>query len=323
MLFHTQETDLAGRLICALTHPGFEIEVPYAELPRLSDEELGTLLPEAYRVHPSAPERSMRVAHAIEHAARGRRPRYTPDACRRMFEVLVERSEERGWVDLTRGVQALEQCTGPLPDASAPVRTLVETLLAKNTMNQPHALIAVARLAGQDTLHAVVERLSQGMGPIVADEIAVAVGLAPAEQARLSETGPAAQAHPGAERSRHMAAVRREPRLHRVRPPSPGDGGRPCRRDPRPADPQQTDRGPGGGRPRADPAPADDRRPVLARRPPPRRTRRLADVPDPIHLGSANILMEPDNSYLSRRLQDDHGPHHPRAARAACLNPHE
>ncbi|WP_405514420.1 hypothetical protein [Streptomyces canus] len=44
----------------------------------------------------------------------------------------MERSEERGWVDLTRGVPEMEQCTGPLPDVSAPVRTLVETLLAKD-----------------------------------------------------------------------------------------------------------------------------------------------------------------------------------------------
>ena len=132
MLFHTQETDLAGRLTRALTEPGFEIEVLHGELARLSDEELGTLLPEAYRVHLSAPEKPRRVAHAIEQAARDRRPRYTPDACRRWFEVLVERSEERGWVDLTRGVQALEQCTGPLPDVSAQVGNLVETLLAKD-----------------------------------------------------------------------------------------------------------------------------------------------------------------------------------------------
>ncbi|MEU0207494.1 hypothetical protein ABZ235_14165 [Streptomyces canus] len=35
----------------------FEIEVTCAELPRLSDEELGTLLPEACRGHPSAARR--------------------------------------------------------------------------------------------------------------------------------------------------------------------------------------------------------------------------------------------------------------------------
>ncbi|WP_406121974.1 hypothetical protein OHQ89_07855 [Streptomyces canus] len=115
-----------------LHNTGFEIEVPYTELPRLSA--------------------------------------CTPGACRRMFEVLVERSEERGWVDLTRGVQALDQCTGPLPDVSA-------------------------------------------------------------------RSGPWS------------------------RPSWPRTG---------------TQR-----RPRADPAPAEDRRAVLARRLPPRRTRRLADVQDP------------------------------------------
>ncbi|WP_328484329.1 hypothetical protein OHS71_40840 [Streptomyces sp. NBC_00377] len=53
-------------------------------------------------------------------------------------------------------------------------------------MRQPYALLAVARLAGDGTLRATVERLSRDVGPIVADEIAVIAGLAPAEQALLT-----------------------------------------------------------------------------------------------------------------------------------------
>ncbi|WP_330263152.1 DUF4132 domain-containing protein [Streptomyces griseorubiginosus] len=185
MLHDSQDTGLAARLMCALTDPDFVMEVPYGELPLLSDEELGTLLPEAHGVRPSAPASRMSLAHAVERAAASRRPRFTPDACRRMVDVLVERSEEHGWVDLTLGVQALEHCTGPLPDVSDPVRALVETLLAKDTLRQLHTLLALAGLAGQEVLHEVVERLSRGAGPIVTDEIAVAVGLPPAEQALL------------------------------------------------------------------------------------------------------------------------------------------
>ncbi|MEU6255500.1 DUF4132 domain-containing protein [Streptomyces sp. NPDC047043] len=180
---------LYDRLMRALTDPDCRIEVPYAELPRLSDEELGTLLPEAYGVPSSAPHALTMLAFAIEGAAKERRPRFTPDACRRMFEVLVERSEERGWVDLTVGVDALEHCTGPLPDVSEPARALVEFRLAKDAVRQPYALLAVAGLAGGGTLRAVVERLCEDVGPIVADEIAVIAGLGPAEQAQLSGIG--------------------------------------------------------------------------------------------------------------------------------------
>ncbi|MEV6837914.1 DUF4132 domain-containing protein [Streptomyces sp. NPDC051133] len=181
--------DLAARLMRALTDPDFPLQDQdrHPDLSQVSDEELGSLLVAAYRVDASAAPATKAVRFAVENTAGERQPRYTPDACRRMFEALVERYEERGWADLTVGLGALERCTGPLPDVSEPARTLVGFWLEKDTVRQPYALLAIAGHAGEETLRAAVEHLSRAMGPIVADEMAVIAGLAPAERALLSE----------------------------------------------------------------------------------------------------------------------------------------
>ncbi|MFG2122634.1 DUF4132 domain-containing protein [Streptomyces sp. NPDC048710] len=181
--------DLAARLTHALTDPDFTLEDQdrNPDLSQVSDEQLGSLFVAAYQVRASATHTMTTVRFAVEDAARERQPRFTPDACRRMFEVLVERYEETGWADLTLGLRTLESCAGPLPDVSEPARRLVEFRLENDTVRQPYALLAVAGLAGDGTLRAVVERLSRDVGPIVADEIAVMAALDPAERALLSD----------------------------------------------------------------------------------------------------------------------------------------
>ncbi|MFF4353620.1 DUF4132 domain-containing protein [Streptomyces sp. NPDC001530] len=176
----------AARLMRALTDPDFELG-DRPDLSQISDEELGDLLPAAYRVGGSAPHAMMTVRFAVENAGRERQPRYTPDACRQMFEALAAGTESRNWADLTLGVGTLARCTGPLPDLSVPARALVEFVLEKDDVRQPYALLAVAGLAGGRTLRAAVERLSRDGSPIVADEIAVLTSLGPVEQALLSE----------------------------------------------------------------------------------------------------------------------------------------
>ncbi|MGW0769427.1 DUF4132 domain-containing protein [Streptomyces sp. NPDC002676] len=180
--------NLAARLMRALTDPDFTLEDGdrQPDLSQVSDEELGSLLVTAHRLDASATHTMTRIRFAVEDAAMERQPRYTPDACRGMFEALVAQYEERGWADLTLGLGALERCTGPLPDVAEPARALVEFRLEKDTVRQPYALLAVARLAGEGTLRAAVERLSRDVGPIVAEEIAVVAGLPPAEQTLLS-----------------------------------------------------------------------------------------------------------------------------------------
>lgn len=177
---------LAARLMRALTDPDCAPDHGHPDMAQVSDEELGDLLVAAHDVNAPATHAMRTARFAIGEAVGERQPRYTPDACRRMFEVLAARCEERGWADLTLGLDALERCTGPRPDVSEPARALVGFWLEKDTVRQPYTLLAVAGLAGDGTLRAAVERLSDDVGPIVADEMAVIARLTPAEQTLLS-----------------------------------------------------------------------------------------------------------------------------------------
>ncbi|MBY8840408.1 DUF4132 domain-containing protein [Streptomyces sp. SP2-10] len=179
---------LADRLLRALTDPALTPpgEDPHPDLSQVSDEQLGSLLVAAYRSDDPATHEVARLRFEVRRAAAERQPRYTPEACRRMFDALVEECEKSGWADVTLGLDVLENCTGPLPDLSEPVRALVRFSLEKDTVRQPYALLAVATLAGEDTLRTAVERLSRDVGPIVADEIAVVAGLPPGGQTLLT-----------------------------------------------------------------------------------------------------------------------------------------
>ncbi|MBC2900726.1 DUF4132 domain-containing protein [Streptomyces cupreus] len=177
--------NLADRLMNALTDPDSTYEDPTPDMARISDEELGALVTAAYGVttwtRPAA-----RAHAAVKRAADERQPRYTPEVCRRLFEVLAERTEKEVFADLTLGLDAVRHRTGPLPDVSEPVGALVESRLAENKVLQPYALLAVAGLAGEETLRTTVERLSRDAGPIVADETAVVAALTRDEQILLA-----------------------------------------------------------------------------------------------------------------------------------------
>ncbi|WP_146238314.1 DUF4132 domain-containing protein [Streptomyces sp. Act143] len=171
----------------ALTDPAFELDARSADLAALTDEQLGDLLPAAHRVHHTdAAPATWRTALAVRHAAEARQPRFTPDACRRLFEALVEqiRHSEPG-VNIVPGVTALTHCTGPWPDLSGPARALTESLLGRQGGTHPYSLFLVAGLADDETRRAVAERL--GEGPIARAEIDVLTGLTPAERAVAAE----------------------------------------------------------------------------------------------------------------------------------------
>ncbi|MBO2457424.1 DUF4132 domain-containing protein [Actinomadura violacea] len=180
---------LAARLLRAMTDPtpaDEEFLADYPDLSLVSDEDLGTLLPAAYAA-PAKPFVSTRVRFAVEDAAKERQPRYTPEACGRMFDALVRGLEKRNWADVRLGAAALLRCTGPWPDVAGQARVLVRFLVDRGRLDQPYALLAVAGVAGPDLLDEVAERLADGGGPIARDEIGVIAALTAQERVVMAE----------------------------------------------------------------------------------------------------------------------------------------
>ncbi|MGI5208577.1 DUF4132 domain-containing protein [Spirillospora sp. CA-108201] len=183
--------ELTARLLRAMTDPAAEDEEFrswHPDLSALSDHDLGGLVPAAYAVGREAPFVSMSVRLMIEDEARRRQPRYTPEACERMFQALVGGLAQREWADLVLGAGTLVRCTGPWPDIAGPARTLVGFLLGEGRLDQPFALLAIGGLAGDDVLRAVADRLDRfRQGPIAQDELDLVLRLEPAERVLLSE----------------------------------------------------------------------------------------------------------------------------------------
>lgn len=182
--------DFATQLLRAMTDPDFECDIRYRDVSRISDQELGALLPAAYTVSLSAGHSARLIGSAVAREGRERQPRYTTEACRRMFEALVAEREVRLGADLTLGAAALVRCTGPLPDLADCARTLVGSVVKEDALRQPYALLAVAGLAGDKVLRLAAERLCRDQGPIAVDEIVVLAGLDidPVDRALLTET---------------------------------------------------------------------------------------------------------------------------------------
>lgn len=111
--------ELADRLVRALTDPSFQLKVERSDPSQMSDEEL-SLLPAAHRVGRSSMPSMMTARSAVQDLGKERQPRYTPDACRRMFEALVTEGEARNWADLTLG--RTHRCAAPVRGPVFPAR---------------------------------------------------------------------------------------------------------------------------------------------------------------------------------------------------------
>ncbi|MES5818267.1 DUF4132 domain-containing protein [Streptomyces sp. RG80] len=170
----------------ALTDPTHVLDVRVGDLAGLSDEELGGLLAAAYRARPGATDAMLRTRVAVHGEARDREPRYTPEACRRMFEAVAACAEDPDdVVSLRPAMEALERCTGPRPELSGPARTLTEYLVERGDATNPDSLLTVASLADPGTLEKAADLVRRDQGAIVMDGIDVALALTPAEQALL------------------------------------------------------------------------------------------------------------------------------------------
>ncbi|MBA9002915.1 DUF4132 domain-containing protein [Thermomonospora cellulosilytica] len=175
---------LAARMAAELARAqGPYPEPELRDASRLTDEELGALLPAAY----AAANLSMRWI--VEGAAGERQPRFTPGACLKMFDALVDGLPRRRWADLDEGVGALLRCTGPWPDGLAErAATLVRAMLELGRELGTHRLLAVARLAGPETYAEVAAGFAAD-GEIARAELDLLLPWEVRELAAFSEVG--------------------------------------------------------------------------------------------------------------------------------------
>lgn len=158
------------------------------DLSRLSDEELGVVVPAAYQVPIAGGDPASLARMALEEAVRQRQPRFAPESCARVFDALVAGLRTRQWADLTLGTGALLRCMGPWPEGLAePAETLVRFMLGHDRLEQPYALLAIAGLAGGPLRGDVIERLRHRQGAIAHEELDLLLTWDLAGQALMAE----------------------------------------------------------------------------------------------------------------------------------------
>ncbi|WP_261719383.1 hypothetical protein [Streptomyces sp. FZ201] len=133
--------DLTARLMNALTDPDSDFADPAPDMSRVTDEQLGDLVAESCAPRPWTPASGLAWG-AVRGAVAERRPRFTPEACRRLFGIMCDRAERGEFVDLAQVLTAVEHRTGPLPDLTALVESLLGLLLeTEPETRRPHRVL--------------------------------------------------------------------------------------------------------------------------------------------------------------------------------------
>lgn len=180
----------AASLLRVLTIPGAEDD-PIVRQPvdasRLSDRELGVLLPAAYRLpgrHPAS-----LVRWGVEEAGRQRQPVFTPESCAALFTALVDTLETTGTGgNPVLAVGALLRCDGQWPEElPRSAGMLVKALVAHGRFDHPYALLTMAGLAGGLTRGLVTRLFKWRLGPIARDEVEVLSAVGVPAQALVAE----------------------------------------------------------------------------------------------------------------------------------------
>jgi Domain of unknown function (DUF4132) len=193
--FHSVElSPHAAEVLHILTTAATDEDHPVVRQPvdtsRLSDLELGALLPAAYRLpayrYPAASAR-----WALEEAVRQRQPRFTPESCHALFAALTDAVKAGNGGDAMLAVSALLRCEGSWSEElERSAGTLVRSLIAYGRLDYPYALLALSRLAGGLTRRVVSGVFKWPLGPIARDEVDLLVSLGPRVCAVVAEVNP-------------------------------------------------------------------------------------------------------------------------------------
>ena len=154
---------------------------------RLSDQELGVLLPAACRLPGMHPASLVRMG--VEEAGRVRQPVFTPESCADMLSALSYGLQTLGHGGHpVQAVNALLRCEGPWPrEVALSAGKLVKLLAERGRHDQPYALMALAGLAGGLAGRIETRLFRWSLHPIAKDEVGVLAALGPIAAALVAE----------------------------------------------------------------------------------------------------------------------------------------
>jgi Domain of unknown function (DUF4132) len=145
------------------------------DIPRLSDRDLGALLPAAQRLAgrtPGSVIRSSVIRWAIQEAVRERQPVFTAASCVALFDALVEAAEKGERANPGLAVGALLRCDGPWPEQAArSARRLLLSLVGRRRLEHRYALLTLAALCGGVTQVAMRVLSRPFLEPTARDEV--------------------------------------------------------------------------------------------------------------------------------------------------------
>jgi hypothetical protein len=156
---------------------------------RLSDRDLGALLPALYRLRGAQSASAGMVKHGLDSARARRQPVFTPESCVAMLSAIVDEPRQlRSGGSSVIAVGALLRCAAPLPEEAVRLaRTLLDQLVRGGDIDHPYALSALAGYCGGLTAYTTSD-LYGGSLPEIADyEVAVLSSLDPTTQALVAE----------------------------------------------------------------------------------------------------------------------------------------
>jgi hypothetical protein len=182
----------AVSLLRVLTDPEAAEDDPIArqvvDESRLSDLDLGAVLPAAYRVRGQHP--AYLVRYGVEAACRQRQPAFSPQSCAAMLAALVDELAVGGSGNPMLAVNVLLRCEGPWPEEAArSARKLATSLVDRGWHDQRYALLALAALGGGLTGRIEARLLRWSLHPIAKDEVKVLTALGPTALALVAEVG--------------------------------------------------------------------------------------------------------------------------------------
>ncbi|NUT35608.1 MAG: DUF4132 domain-containing protein [Hamadaea sp.] len=181
-------SEYAAEVLLALNAEPGPLTNAWVDASRLTDEEIGTLLPAAL-IHTER-WRATTASSAIVSAGRDRQPVYSTETCEQMLTVLAHRSAFFG-SGATLAASVLVRCDGPWPATTAKLcGTIVRAYAdSRYKIEAPFVVFGLSAVAGGLTDQLLRRVFRFGLDPLLKTEVDVLRRLGPTALLLVAEAG--------------------------------------------------------------------------------------------------------------------------------------